>query len=297
MAGKKESGLGSGLASLFGDDVYSVLNEIQNNAASGGEVSDKVVQLKVDEIKANPYQPRTVFDEDKLNELAQSIKENGVFTPILVRKTDVGYELIAGERRLKASKMAGLEKIPAIIVKFDDQQMMEVSLLENIQRENLNVIEEARAYQQLIEKFGYTQEQLAEKVGKSRTHITNTMRLLKLPDSVIKMIEDGKITMGHAKPLVSLDSEEQIETIANKAAKEGLSVRQVEYLATDLRKPSAHVEVNPTVDQATLAVQKNLQQKLQTKVKIAKHAINISYSDTEDLNRILELIGYYEDED
>ena len=164
--------LGKGLSAIFGENVSTVLEEIQQ---SGSQNSEKIACAL---IHPNPYQPRTHFNADKIAELAQSIREHGVFTPILVRKAVSGFQLIAGERRLRAAKEAGLNMIPAIVLEFDDQQMMEVSLIENIQREDLNIIEEARAYQTLIEKLGLTQEDLGRKIGKSRVHITNTLRLL-----------------------------------------------------------------------------------------------------------------------
>ena len=178
MDNKNNARLGKGLSSIFGQDVSKVLDDIQN----GDMEVERQEQSKipVDEIRPNPYQPRKVFDDEALKELSSSIKQHGVFTPILVKKSIQGYDLIAGERRLRASKLAGLQDIPAIIVDFDDQEMMEIALLENIQREDLNVIEEAKAYEKLIQRLGYTQEQLAHRVGKSREHITNLLRLLKL---------------------------------------------------------------------------------------------------------------------
>lgn len=168
-------GLGKGLTNIFGQDVSRILDDIQNAGTAEG-VSQQT-NLPVSEIRPNPYQPRKIFEQSALEELADSIRQHGVFTPILVRKSIHGYDLIAGERRLRASKMAGRAEIPAIIVDFDEQQMMEISLLENIQREDLNVIEEARAYNELIKNLHYTQEQLAARVGKSREHITNLLRL------------------------------------------------------------------------------------------------------------------------
>lgn len=288
MAKKTKSNdrLGSGLAAIFGDDVNTVLDEIQNGAKSD-EYGSKAV-LNVHDIRSNPYQPRKNFDETALNELAQSIKENGVFTPILVRKSIGGYELIAGERRLKASKIAGKDDIPAIILDFDDKQMMEISLLENIQREDLNIVEEAEGYNKLIQNLNYTQEQLADRLGKSRAYVTNVLRLLKLPQDVLKLVEENKLTMGHVRPLITLP-EEKIREIATKAVKEGLSVRQVEQLATDKKKPNKPTkkESNPFIKDA----QKNLTAKFSTKVKITDNSINISYHNIDELNRILEILG------
>ena len=188
--------LGKGLDEIFGENFSNVLNDINApvNVSS-------TVKIALDEIRPNPYQPRKTFDQAALQDLANSIKEHGVFNPILVRKSVVGYELIAGERRLRASKLAKMNDIPAIIVDFNDTQMMEISILENIQREDLSPLEEAKAYQQLIEKLNYTQEKLAERIGKSRPYITNSLRLLKLPLSVQDLLNTGKLTNGHARAL------------------------------------------------------------------------------------------------
>ena len=198
MENKNNARLGKGLSSIFGQDVSKVLDDIQNGDM---EVeSQEQSKIPVDEIRPNPYQPRKVFDEDALKELSSSIKQHGVFTPILVKKSIQGYDLIAGERRLRASKLAGLKDIPAIIVDFDDQEMMEIALLENIQREDLNVIEEAKAYEKLIQRLNYTQEQLAHRVGKSREHITNLLRLLKLPEDVQEYVVNKQLSMGMSVP-------------------------------------------------------------------------------------------------
>ena len=191
---KDEARLGKGLGAIFGDDLSNVIEEIQQGDES------RQSEIKLSEIRPNPYQPRKIFDDEKIGELAQSIKEHGVFTPVLLRKSVKGYELIAGERRVRASKKAGLKTIPAIVMEFTEEQMMEISLLENIQREDLNAIEEAQAYQRLIERLDYTQEKLAQRVGKSREHITNTLRLLKLPKSVQHLVTENKLSMGHVRP-------------------------------------------------------------------------------------------------
>lgn len=292
MAKKTKSNerLGSGLAAIFGEDVTSVLDEIQSGS-KGDEYGTKTV-LNVHDIRSNPYQPRKTFDENALNELAQSIKENGVFTPILVRKSVGGYQLIAGERRLKASIIAEKQEIPAIIMDFDDKQMMEISLLENIQREDLNIIEEANGYNMLIQNLGYTQEQLAERLGKSRTYVTNVLRLLKLPQDVLKLVEENKLTMGHVKPLITLPKE-KISEIANKAVKEGLSVRQVELLASEKKDNKIKKEAKAT-DPYIKDIQQTLTSKFSTKVKVTDNSINISYHNADELNRILEILDVIE---
>ncbi len=287
MAKKKESKerLGTGLAAIFGDDVISVIDEIQSSAKA--DEYGRRATLKLADIRSNPYQPRKLFDQEKLEELAQSIKEIGVFTPILVREATGGYELIAGERRVKASVLAGKDEIPAIIMDFNDGQMMEISLLENIQREDLNAIEEANGYQKLIETLDYTQEQLAKRIGKSREHISNTLRLLKLPKDVQKLVEENKLSMGHVKCLITLD-ENIVSEIANKAVREGLSVRQVEALASAKKSPKpAKTKVE---DPYIVDLQNSLQRKFGSKVKITNNSINIFYQDTDELNRLLELL-------
>ena len=212
--------LGRGLGAIFGDDVTNVLEDIQQNTEEHEGVQTK---LEVDSIRVNPYQPRRHFDEDKLKELANSIKQHGLFTPILVRETNQGYELVAGERRLRATKLAGFETITAIVVDFDDRQMMEIALIENVQREDLNVIEEALGYEALIERLELTQEEVAKRVSKSRSHITNLLRLLRLPETVKEMLAEEKLSMGQVRPLVGLSPSDAIE-IAQKLIVKNVTV-------------------------------------------------------------------------
>ncbi|HAM30824.1 MAG TPA: chromosome partitioning protein ParB [Erysipelotrichaceae bacterium] len=280
--------LGKGLTTIFGQDVSKVLDDIQH-----GEIDTVVseqTKIPVSEIRPNPYQPRKVFDDEALQELKVSIEQHGVFTPILVKKSIAGYDLITGERRLRASKLAGLETIPAIIVQFDDQEMMEIALLENIQREDLNVIEEAKAYEQLIQKLGYTQEQLAKRVGKSREHITNLLRLLRLPEDVQQYAIDKQLSMGHIRALLSLKNEEEMRRIAKQAIDQGLSVRKVEQLV----KESAQKKDKPVVaskeNMFVKEAQRQLEDYFQTNVKIAGHAITIHFENDSDLTRILEML-------
>ncbi len=276
--------LGKGLGAIFGDDIDSVLDEISNGDS---EIKGEKVGLKINEIRPNPYQPRKIFDEEALKDLSASIKERGVFQPILVRKSLKGYELIAGERRLKASKMAGLKDIPAIILDFDDTDMMEVSLLENVQRENLTPIEEAEAYDNIIKKLNYTQDELAKKVGKSRAYITNSLRLLKLPIKVRELVNAGKISQGHAKALLSFDDEEKILEVADKIVKEDLTVRDVEKLSkAKVTKKDNQKEEDPYL----VNVRGILESKLQTKVDVDKNKVVIHYGGNDELNRILEIL-------
>lgn len=292
MDNKNNARLGKGLSSIFGQDVSKVLDDIQN----GDMEVERQEQSKipVDEIRPNPYQPRKVFDDEALKELSSSIKQHGVFTPILVKKSIQGYDLIAGERRLRASKLAGLKDIPAIIVDFDDQEMMEIALLENIQREDLNVIEEAKAYEKLIQRLGYTQEQLAHRVGKSREHITNLLRLLKLPEDVQEYVVSKQLSMGHVRALLGLKTEASMRKVAKQAIDQGLSVRKVEQIVKDInnKKP---VE-KPKEDIYVKAAKEKLQEFFQTSVSISKNAISIHYENKEDLNRVLELLNLVEEE-
>ena len=214
----KRKALGRGLEELFNiEDVsYSNLEE----KIMEGTKPDEVKELKVEEIRTNPYQPRKIFDEEKLKELAQSISLYGVIQPIIVKKSIKGYEIIAGERRYRASVMAGKTTIPAIIRDFSDEEMMEIAILENLQRENLNVLEEAMAYDSLMRRLNLTQEEVAKRVNKSRSHITNILGILTLPEDVKKQIAENKITMGHARVLSKLDDTEKIKYLAKKVADE-----------------------------------------------------------------------------
>ena len=289
MAKKK---LGKGLTEIFGDDIDNFLEEIDNGSTSA---TTGTAKIKISEIRPNPYQPRKEFDQAGLQELADSIKENGVFQPVLVRKSLSGYELVAGERRLRASKLAGLKEIPVIIKNFGDKEMMEISLLENIQRKDLTPIEEANAYEQLIKKLNYTQDQLAKRIGKSRANVTNLLRLLTLPNEVQKLVNDGKLSYGQARTLLALDSEDKIVDLAKRCVKEGLSVRELENLT---RKPTSKKvtksepkKKNPYIED----VRNRMQKKLGTKVEISDKAITIRYNNTRDLNRILDKLGMIED--
>ena len=279
--------LGKGLDEIFGENFSNVLNDINApvNVSS-------TVKIALDEIRPNPYQPRKTFDQAALQDLSNSIKEHGVFNPVLVRKSVVGYELIAGERRLRASKLAKMNDIPAIIVDFNDTQMMEISILENIQREDLSPLEEAKAYQQLIEKLNYTQEKLAERIGKSRPYITNSLRLLKLPLSVQDLLNTGKLTNGHARALLAIEDEDRMIELANRVVKENLTVRDIEKLAKAKPiKPKKEKENDPFLENVSRIVEN----KLQTRVEIDNKKLTIHYNGTEDLNRILEIIGCLED--
>lgn len=289
MPKAKQRGLGKGLNSIFGQDVEQYLDDIQNNAAEAP--GRREVELPIEEIRPNPYQPRKEFDKKALEELSESIKTHGIFTPLLVRKSVSGYDLITGERRLRAAKMAGLKTVPAIQVEFTEEQMMEIAILENVQREDLNPIEEAAAYESLIQKLGYTQEKLAERVGKSREYCANIMRLLKLPEDVQSMVVNKQLTMSHVRPLLSLNDEEEIYEAAEKIKKNKMSVREVEAYVRDVNGGGQKKPKKKEKDPMIRDLEIQLSEKLGTQVVFSKKNFTISYHDTDDLNRILELIG------
>lgn len=289
MPKAKQRGLGKGLNSIFGQDVEQYLDDIQNNAAEAP--GRREVELPIEEIRPNPYQPRKDFDKKALEELSESIKTHGIFTPLLVRKSVSGYDLITGERRLRAAKMAGLKTVPAIQVEFTEEQMMEIAILENVQREDLNPIEEAAAYESLIQKLGYTQEKLAERVGKSREYCANIMRLLKLPEDVQSMVVNKQLTMSHVRPLLSLNDEEEIYEAAEKIKKNKMSVREVEAYVRDVNGGGQKKPKKKEKDPMIRDLEIQLSEKLGTQVVFSKKSFTISYHDTDDLNRILELIG------
>lgn len=226
----KEKRLGQGIEALFSSnvdlDLADLVDEIEK--VDGYQIMD----VNIDQLTANPYQPRKNFDEEALSELADSIKEHGVIQPLVVRKTSKGYDILAGERRFRASKLAGLDTVPVVEKDFDDHAMMELAILENIQREDLDIIEEANGYQMLLDKFKWTQKQLADRMGKSRAHITNTLRLLSLPQKVQELLMQGELTMGHTKVLVGMEPDE-INFVVKEILDKALSVRQTEQLVED----------------------------------------------------------------
>ena len=258
-----------------------------------GVTNEEIVYLNLSDLRPNPYQPRKVFNDEALSELAESIKENGVFQPIIVKKSIKGYEIIAGERRYRASILAGKTNIPAIIRNFTEEQMIEIALLENLQRENLSAIEEAMAYKNMLEKLNLTQEQLSKKVSKSRSHITNMLGLLRLPKEVQDMIINNKLTMGHARALSKLENEEQIIEMANKIVNEKLPVRETEKETNDFEK-KIKIRRQKEENKDYRYVEDLLRDKLDTKVKIKDKKIEISFNNVADLNRILEIIDVKE---
>lgn len=286
----KNKKLNKGLDAIFGGDITSIIDDIEKNAPESSQE-----KISLEQIRPNPYQPRKLFNEEALNELAVSIKEHGIFQPVILKKSIHGYEIVAGERRCRAAKIAGLEEVPAIIVDFTDDQMMEIALLENIQREDLNAIEEAQAYQTMMDRFEITQAELAKRIGKSRTYITNTLRLLNLPEKIQEYVLQGMLTMGHARALITLDKDKAL-SIAKRAIDEKLTVREVENIVKGIELQKARKE-KPKVEKPKEYeyVEGLLRKKYRTRIKVDAKSITIKYTDTDDLNRLLELMGVIEE--
>ena len=286
---QKNKALGRGLEQLFASEVLD-FDSFESNILDSAD-QDDIKQIKLDDIRSNPYQPRKTFNEEALKELAESIKNYGVFQPIIVKKSIKGYDLVAGERRVKASKLAGLETIPAIIKDFSDDMMREIALLENLQRENLTAIELAWAYKGIIDSLHITQEELANKLGKSRSNITNVLGLLRLPKTVQDMVLEGKISMGHARELSKLEDKEQIIAYAKKIVDEDLSVRDVEKLtSTSLDKKVNPINRDKKVNEYKY-VEKELREILGTKVKIGNKKLEITFENNNHLDRILDIMN------
>ncbi|GGL57793.1 ParB/RepB/Spo0J family partition protein [Sporolactobacillus putidus] len=278
--------LGKGLDAFF----PSAFSDEQENAVENVQLND---------LRTNPYQPRKKFDEQGLEELASSIKEHGVIQPLVVRKSIKGYDIITGERRFRAAKMAGQKKVPVIIRELSDKEMMQIALIENLQREDLNPIEEASAYRKLMDELNLTQEELAAKLGKSRPHVANHLRLLQLDKAVKGLIEDGKLSMGHGRALVGLKDRKQVPQVVDKIIKEQMNVRQLETL---IQKLNHHVS-RETLKKKEWIMPPELKEKVQTlrerfgtsiKIKQAadknKGKIELDYYSADDLNRLLELL-------
>jgi ParB family transcriptional regulator, chromosome partitioning protein len=261
------------------------------------EVKEEAVQeIKVKELRPNPYQPRKIFEEESIEELKQSIQEHGILQPIIARKSIKGYEIVVGERRYRAAKAAKLETVPVIIRELSEQQMMELAVLENLQREDLSPIEEAAAYQLLLEKLNITQEELAKRLGKSRPHIANHIRLLSLPPKIQELISEEKISMGHGRALLGLRNKEKLMILADKVIKEGLNVRQLEYLIQQLNDVSRETK-KPEKPQKDVFVKEQesiLRERFGTTVNIRqsknKGKIEIEFFSKEDLERILDML-------
>ncbi|QUG43678.1 ParB/RepB/Spo0J family partition protein [Psychrobacillus sp. INOP01] len=273
-------GLGKGINALFpGEDIDQL---------------EHVEQILIIDIKPNPFQPRKIFDEEAMKELSESIKEHGVLQPIILRKKGSKFEIVVGERRFRASQLANLEVIPAVIRELNDQQMMELAILENLQREDLTAIEEAEAYQNLIEHLNLTQEQLAFRLGKSRPHIANHIRLLSLPQVVREAISDGTLSMGHGKALLGLKKKKSIPLIMQKSIKENLNVRQLEALVQRLNENVPRETKKVQKDIFTKEKESELREIFGTPVSIVKNKdkgkIEIEFYSDDDLERILQLL-------
>ncbi|MCZ8533755.1 ParB/RepB/Spo0J family partition protein [Psychrobacillus psychrodurans] len=273
-------GLGKGINALFpGEDLDQL---------------EQVEQILITDIKPNPFQPRKIFDEEAMKELSESIKEHGVLQPIILRKKGSRFEIVVGERRFRASQLANLEIIPAVIRELNDQQMMELAILENLQREDLTAIEEAEAYQNLIEHLNLTQEQLAFRLGKSRPHIANHIRLLSLPQVVRDAISDGTLSMGHGKALLGLKKKKTIPLIMQKSIKENLNVRQLESLVQRLNEDVPRETKKVQKDIFTKEKESELREIFGTPVSIIKNKdkgkIEIEFYSDDDLERILQLL-------
>lgn len=287
----KSKGLGRGIDALFQD--FAKIDEVD-------PAKEEVVELSLKELRPNPYQPRKTFDEKALEELSLSIKQSGVFQPIIVRKSSVkGYEIIAGERRFRASKLAEKETIPAIIREFSEEAMMQVAVLENLQREDLSPLEEALAYEMLMKNLKLTQAQVAERLGKSRPYIANYLRLLTLPEVVKDLLQKETLSMGQARTLLGLKDKKQMIQLANKAVKENLTVRQLEVLVNKMngekKTPVKKVKEKPLYLKES---EERLRHQFGTSVTIqenkGKGKIEIEYLSLDDLDRLLEILGVKE---
>ena len=294
----KKKGLGKGLDSLIPDNksMKSVTSEKTVESKEDAAAKSGVQVMKINEVEPNRDQPRKNFDEDALLELSDSIKQFGVLQPLLVRKRKDYYEIIAGERRWRAAKLAGVKEVPVIEKEYTDQEILEIGLIENIQRENLNPIEEAIAYKRLLEEFNLKQDEVAERVSKSRTAVTNSMRLLKLSDKVQQMIIDDMISTGHARALLAIDDPELQYTLANKIFDENLSVRETEKLVKEIKNPKKPKEKKPV---ANSFIYQDLEEKMKsvfgTKVSIAskgkgKGKIEIEYYSDDELEHLFDMM-------
>lgn len=283
----KKSGLGKGLGAILSDKYDSQALEYSN--------SSQVVELKIVDVEPNKEQPRKEFDKEKLDELADSISKHGVIQPIIVVKKDNTYQIVAGERRWRASKQAGLKVIPAIVRNYDELKVMEVALIENLQREDLNPVEEALGYKSLMESFALTQDKISERVGKSRSAVANSLRLLNLPEEVLKMLEKGEISTGHAKVILSVANKNEQISIAKIVAEKKLSVRETEtFIKNKTKTKKTNSKVSSEVKMAIKTMENNFSKYFGTRVKIketnGKGKIEISYYSHDEFERIAEML-------
>ena len=302
----KKNGLGRGLDALFADAAPVLEEEAPKKTKApaaeniGSTDEDRVLYIDINDIKTNSAQPRKHFDEDKLNELAESIKVSGVIQPLIVRNADNGYELVAGERRWRASRIAKLKKVPCIVRDYDEKQNALVAIIENMQRENLNPIEEAEGLKSMTDKFGLTQEQVSTSLGKSRTYITNSIRLLKLPKDIQEMISDGQMSAAHGRTIINIADPDKQRAICDKVVKNGLSVRETEDLADRVKdeiKPNRKKRKTKKANGKSsemVAAENELRRLTGTKVNITgdgkKGKFEIEYYSTEELNQIIDTV-------
>ena len=280
----KKKALGKGLEQLFSNTVIDFDN-FEKDIVEENEKN--VTEINIDDIRSNPYQPRKTFDIESLNELAKSIREYGVVQPIIVKKSIKGYELVAGERRTKAAKIAGLKKIPAIIKDFDDQEMMEIALVENIQREDLNPIDEATSISNIIKLRGYTQEEFANKFGKSRTYVTNILGLLKLPDEVKKLVEKRSLSMSHARVLSKIEDDDKVIDLAKKVITDSLSVHDLEKMSQEEKQVNNKSKNKSNYDTKYRMFENIIMDALDTKVRVHKNKIEVYFDGVNELEDIL----------
>ncbi len=293
-AGNKNFGLGKGIGALLGDDADILLddNKVVDSFVKNTVFKDEgVSEMRVDDMSPYTFQPRMVFDEESLKSLSDSIKEKGVLQPLLVRKKGERYEIIAGERRWRAARMAGLNKVPVIVKELSDQETLEIALIENLQRENLSAIEEAEGLNRLMQDYDYTQDTLGKVIGKSRSYIANSLRLLSLPEEVRLLVCNNKLSAGHARALVGLPN---ANDLAQKIIDKGLSVRQTEQLVADLKNPKPEVKLKP-VDFDLQKIMADLEKKLRLKVKInagknGKGSVTLKYNSPAELSSILDIL-------
>ena len=307
----KHAGLGRGLNALIKDSPSHSAAPAEENSPDEGnrDESDRggVVTLPISRIHKSPWQPRRHFDPEALNELVSSIRERGVLQPLLVREVDNGYQLIAGERRFRAAQEAEIEDIPVIVMQVSDKDAVEITLIENLQREDLNPVEEAEGYHSLGQEFGMTQEQIAERVGKGRASVANSLRLLTLPDAVREMVADGRLSSGHAKVLLGVDIPEEQTLLAQRVLKEGLAVRSLERIVEQHRKPPrrGRVERSDIPGTHLQHLSDQLHQTLGTSVRLHSSKtltngkkvpgrVEIDFYSTDDLDRLLHLLGINE---
>lgn len=280
----KKKALGKGLEELFSNSSFTI-DTLEDTIVK--EERNNATEIELSQIRSNPYQPRKVFDEEALNELADSIKVYGVVEPVILKKSVKGYEIVAGERRCKASKIAGLSTVPAIIKDFTDEEMMEIALLENIQREDLNPVDTAISISNILQVKDMTQEEFSKKFGKSRSYITNLLGLLNLPKSVQELVKNGKLSMSHARCLSKIDDEEKVINLANKIIKENLNVRDIEKMLSKKDDKKVIKEKNEKFRMYEDAFSDTIG----NKVRISNKKIEISYNSMQDLNRIMEILN------